>query len=68
LRMVDEIEGVQPNLIRRTCGGWLAVSPSSADFSVGVTAPTEEEAQAKFRFTYSRWLEIIRDTRNRVYT
>jgi hypothetical protein len=48
--MADEIEGVQPNLIRRTCGGWLAVSPSSADFSVGVTAPTEGRGPGKIPF------------------
>jgi hypothetical protein len=66
--MVDRTEGVHPNLIRRTCGGWLAVSPGGADFSVGVTASTEEEAREKFRFTYSRWLEIIRDTKKKADT
>ncbi len=66
--MADQTEGVHPNLIRRTCGGWLAVSPGGAAFSVGVTATTEEEARDKFCFTYSHWLEIIRDTKNGVIT
>jgi hypothetical protein len=57
-----EIDQVQPNLIRRTGGGWLAVSPAGSRFSLGVTGLTEEEVREKFRFTYCRWLEIICDT------
>jgi hypothetical protein len=51
-------ELVTPNLIRRTGGGWLAVAPSGALFSIGVTASTESEAREKFRFEYNRWVEI----------
>lgn len=49
---------VNPNLIRRTGGGWLAVAPKGALFSIGVTASTESEAKEKFCFVYNRWIEI----------
>lgn len=55
-----DIQGeIRPNLIRRTGGGWLAVAPSEAVLSLGVTAATEEEARAKFSSVYSRWIEIL---------
>ena len=50
---------ISPDLIRRTGGGWLAVAPKGAIFSLGVTASTVEEATEKFRFTVARWLEIL---------
>lgn len=56
---VDREVEIRPNLIRRTGGGWLAVAPTGAVFSLGVTAATEEEARAKFRSVYSRWIEIL---------
>lgn len=50
---------VKPDLIRRTTGGWMAISPSKCSISIGVTAATEDEAIEKFRFEFSRWLEIL---------
>lgn len=50
---------IMPDLIRRTTGGWLAVSPSNCRISVGVTASTQDEAIDGFRFMFSRWLEIL---------
>ena len=50
---------IRPDLIRRTTGGWIAVSPSNCRISIGVTAPTEGEAIDGFRFVFSRWLEIL---------
>lgn len=52
-------EIVHPDLVRRTGGGWLAIAPSGATFSIGVTAPTEEEAREKFKSVLARWFEII---------
>lgn len=56
----DRITEVRPKLRRRECGGWLAVCPRGAGLSFGVTAPTEQEALAKFRFSFGRWLEILK--------
>ena len=53
---VDEIS---PDLVRRTGGGWLAVAPNGAFLSIGVTAPTENEAREKFRSVLNRWIEIL---------
>jgi hypothetical protein len=56
---VENANEISPDLIRRTRGGWLAVAPSGALLSVGVTAPTEELAREKFRSVFKRWVEIL---------
>jgi hypothetical protein len=61
---LDAAAAIQPELIRRDCGGWLAVAPNGACFSMGVTAGTEEEAREKFRYVFARWLEIVSDTKS----
>ena len=43
------IKEVKPDLMRRTSGGWIATSPSKCGISIGVTAPTEDEAIERFR-------------------
>ena len=50
---------VTPELINRTCGGWLAVTPSDAPLRLGVTAQTESEAREKFACAVNRWMEIL---------
>jgi hypothetical protein len=56
---IENANEIRPDLVRRTCGGWLAIAPSTAKISIGVTASTEDEAIEKFRFVYSRWIEIL---------
>jgi hypothetical protein len=56
---VDNVGEIRPDLIRRTGGGWLAVAPTGAFLSLGVTAPTEELAREKFRSVFKRWVEIL---------
>jgi hypothetical protein len=50
---------ILPDLIRRTGGGWLAISPKWAPIAIGVTADTDSNAVEKFRSVYSRWEEIL---------
>jgi hypothetical protein len=50
---------IHPDLVRRACGGWLAVAPRRALVSLGVTAETQEDASEKFCFVYNRWIEIL---------
>jgi hypothetical protein len=57
---IENAAEIQPHLMRRTCGGWLAVAPSAALFQIGVTALTENEAREKFRFEYGRWVELFK--------
>jgi hypothetical protein len=56
---VENSGEIAPDLIRRTRGGWLAVAPTGAFLSLGVTAPTEELAREKFRTVFKRWVEIL---------
>jgi hypothetical protein len=35
------------------------VAPEEAFLSIGVTAPTQEEATEKFCSVYKRWIEIL---------
>jgi len=60
--MIHMIEGdinVIPNLYRRACGGWIAVSPDTAGIKMGVIGETEGEAIARFRASYSEWLKNL---------
>ena len=50
---------VKPRTICRRNGEWLAVAPKNARFSIGVTAPTEEEAREKFRRVYGEWVSLL---------
>lgn len=58
--VIENATEIQPHLLRRTSGGWLAVAPSTALFRVGVTALTENEAVEKFRFEYGKWVELFK--------
>lgn len=57
---------IAPELMRRACGGWLAVAPKGSLFSIGVTAQTAEEAREKFGLTIQRWIEILESDRMRL--
>lgn len=48
-----------PRMIKRKCGGYLAVAPRDARFVMGVTADTEQEAHILFIQEYRRWTETI---------
>jgi hypothetical protein len=58
MRCVEIEDKIRVDLVRRTGGGWLAVSGRGAMFKIGVTGPTEEEARERFRASYRRWQEI----------
>ena len=49
---------VSPNLIRRQCGGWLAVSPSTEGIKIGATGGTEAEAEERYRDALARWRSL----------
>ena len=50
--------GVQPVVIARQCGGWLARTPASHAVRMGVIAGSEEEVRAKFRVSLAAWEAI----------
>jgi hypothetical protein len=48
-----------PEISKRRCGGWIAVSGRDAPLKIGVTANTEDEARAAFNRAVIEWDEII---------
>jgi hypothetical protein len=48
-----------PRIVRRFCGGYLAISTSSDGPRIGVAADTEGEARERLSATLKRWLEIL---------
>jgi hypothetical protein len=52
-------DAVNPTMIRRSNGEWLAISPRNARFSIGVTAETEGQASLKFRSVYKLWIALL---------
>jgi hypothetical protein len=48
-----------PQVVRRTSGDWLAVTPRESGLTVGVTASSEAEVREKFSWTIKRWIEIL---------
>jgi hypothetical protein len=51
-----------PQLRERKTGGWLAVSPKWARFSIGVVGQTKEEAASAFRLEFARWVSFVDGT------
>ena len=49
---------VDPVLIERRCGGWLAVTPRGWPLGIGVTADTKEEAEQEFLKEMERFAQI----------
>jgi hypothetical protein len=47
--------GISPRLIRRECGGWLAVSPPESPLKLGAVGETEAAARAAFEAEVSHW-------------
>jgi hypothetical protein len=58
MRCVEIEDKIIVDMVRRTGGGWLAVSAPGMLFKIGVTGPTEEETKERFKYTYKRWQEI----------
>jgi hypothetical protein len=50
---------MEPTLIQRECGGWLALSPRSEDLRVGVLAPTEAGAREAFEVELGEWRRLL---------
>jgi hypothetical protein len=48
-----------PRLIRRACGGWLAVAPLGAALQIGLIGGSEAEAEEQFHATWRRCNELL---------
>ena len=49
---------IEPQLLRRLDGGWLAVSGPGAWIRIGVVADTEEEARQRFQQELAAWVKL----------
>jgi hypothetical protein len=49
-----------PLLIKRECGGWLAISPPELQLSIGTEGYTPSQAKERWDAAYDRFLEILK--------
>jgi hypothetical protein len=61
-------ETVQPMTCNRLSGGWLAVSPPGAEFRIGVTGASEQEARDRFHVAWDRWTKTLHDADDAQHT
>lgn len=50
---------IDPDLIKRECGGWLAVTPPGVPLRLGVEAADERAAIAAYHKERERWIEML---------
>jgi len=55
----DRFGQIEPRLVRRQMGGWLAVSPSGAPLTIGVEAASVDEARSLFAVALRRWTVLL---------
>lgn len=51
--------GDDPRLIRRDCGGWMAMSTRGAPYRIAVVADTADAARIKFRGEAEEWDTLL---------
>lgn len=57
--MYELITNAHPDLIKRECGGWLAVSSRNVPIRVGVTASTKEDVVTQYLLSIIRWADLL---------
>jgi hypothetical protein len=55
----EYLRHVEPELIPRECGGWIAIAPRGAAIRIAVTALSEPEAREKFANSMGCWVENL---------
>lgn len=58
MAFADGFAQIQPTMLRRLSGGWLAVSEAGSTLCIGVAGDTEEEARTKFHHAVEAWQEL----------
>ena len=54
-----EFAQIQPRLLRRANGGWLAVSPPEAPLHIGVAAWSADDARSSFVRELKAWCLLL---------
>lgn len=52
---------IEPRVLRRECGGWLAVSPPGAEIRIGAIGITAESARERFRNELREWARLLEE-------
>lgn len=60
---VRPFQRVEPRMIKRECGGWLAVSPRGCSLKIGVTGETEQGTRDQFAASFARTMQILEGPR-----
>lgn len=58
-RNLGAIEAIRPEIVERSCGGWLAHAPAGAVLTIGVTAESEGEARQRFGEALALWRALL---------
>lgn len=56
---------LNPRIIHRECGGWLALSPPDEALRIGVVASTQDAAEAQYRASLAQWRLAFSEAANR---
>jgi hypothetical protein len=51
----ETVTALEPRLIERRTGGWLAVSEDESPVRIGVVGATEAEARERFHDALAQW-------------
>jgi len=55
----DYYQKIEPNVVQRECGGWLATAPKWSPLRIGVTAATETDVREAFRLALDHWATLL---------
>ena len=53
------IKQIEPDLLERHCGGWLAKSPGNCPIKIGITGHTKEDAKARYQLSIRKWVDTL---------
>jgi len=58
------VETLEPVLMKRACGGWLAVSPQHYSLKIAVRAVGRDEARVAYSAAFNRWKALLQSEHN----
>ena len=58
----DYYQKIEPNVVQRKCGGWLATAPKWSPLRFGVTAATESAVREAFQLALRDWSALLNAT------
>lgn len=59
MRFAKWFAQIEPTVLERGCGGWLAVSEPGAPLKIGVEGDTEQQARERFAVALAAWHRLF---------